>query len=175
MSAGPRRLPTSVIAALRTSAPRCYRHCDRPIRARVLRTSLPGLWQIYACPGGALSVVSFFELSRRDPTPEVGRALRGMARPSGLVRAHDLRSARRHGPELGPRAERALARVPRGLEVRGTYWRLYPFRDARGVDRRPFACFRHPRRGPVFFIDLAGAERPACPECRRPGTRIRRA
>lgn len=161
-----RRLPPVVRKALAPDAPKCYRHCDRAIHPRRFRSALPGLWQVYACPGGAVSVVSYFEISKRDPTPDVGRTLRGLSAPETLVRPHDLRSARRHGPELGRAAERWLALAPPGTEVRGTYWRLYPFEDRRGIARRLFACFRHLRRGVVFFTDVATAERPRCPKCR---------
>lgn len=166
MTPKPRALPVALRTALKPSSPRCYRHCARPIRPRAVAVKLPGTLRVYACPGGAVSVVSYFELSARDPTPVLARTLRQLTRPSRLVRAHDLRTATRRGPELGRRAERLLARADPVVRVRGAYWRLYPFRDRDGSDRRLFACFRH--RGPavIFFAAAASSESPPCPRCR---------
>ena len=166
-----RTLPGVLRTALQPSAPHCYRHCDRPVRARALAVGLPGVFQAYACPGGAVSVVSYFELSDRDPTPELTRILRRLVRPARLVRARDLRTATRRGPELGRRAERLLARTDPAVRVRGAYWRLYPFKDRRGVERRLFSCFRHRDPPVVFFVAPANSECPPCPECAPPARR----
>ena len=165
MTASTRRFPPLLRRALRPSEARCYRHCRRPLRPRALRSALPGIWQVYACPGGAVSVVTYFELSNRDPTPQVRAYLRRFTVPASLVRGWDLRSARRHGPELGRPAERFLARSRPGAEIRGTYWRVYPFKDPRGIERRLFACTRHATPEIVFFSAPATSERPRCPRC----------
>lgn len=169
----PRAIPRAVRVALRPRAPRCYRHCHRPVRGFTLPSRLPGFWQMYACPGGAVSVTSYVERTTGDPTRDVQEFLRGRTVPSTLVTRHDLRLATRHGPELGTVAERALARMRSPNTIRAVYWRLYPFRGKDGVARRLFVCRRHGPSGPVFFVDSADAPRGDCPVCSRRNRSIR--
>jgi hypothetical protein len=160
-------LPPVVRSALASAAGSCYRHCDRPVRARDFPSPLPGRWTVRACPSGVVSVTSYAEWTRRDPTSDVRRLLRRRTWPPTLVRARDLRLATRHGPELGRAAERRLAKTvpPRGVRV--VYWRVYPFRGSDGIDRRLFVCFRRTHRGPVFFAASPTADERVCPECAR--------
>jgi len=178
-------LPATLRAALRVGEATCYRHCDRPSRGTEIKSGLPGLWQVLACPSGVVSVVSYTELGRTDPSRRVESALRRWSSPASLVRRRDLRLATRHGPELGPRAERWLAAAPPGQRVRVVYWRVYPSKGADGVDRRLGVCQQR-HRAPVFFLGSPGSEDWVCPKCsrapgaprapggRRPGARARR-
>jgi hypothetical protein len=160
-----RRVPPIVARALRPGHPHCYRHCEDPVTARKVRTELPGTLEVYACPGGVVSVTVYTEWSDRDPTRLVARELRRRSVPTTLVRSHDLRTASRHGPELGRAAERLLARARPPRPVRSVYWRLYPFR--RGTQElRLFACFRHGPGTAVWFVAPTPVGTAACPECR---------
>jgi hypothetical protein len=163
-----RSIPARIRAALRPTSPHCYRHCSRPVHGRALATSLPGFWQVYACPGGAVSVASYAHWSDADPTPQVRAYLARHTLPRSLVKSRDLRVATRHGPELGRAAERLLKRARPLRSVRVVYWRVYPFEGRRGVAQRLFACFRHGRARPVFFPFHATADRPLCPVCQKP-------
>ena len=158
-------LPPAVRRALTPATPRCYRHCTAPVRARRIRSTLPGTVTVYACPGGAVSVTTYAEWSLRDPSPAFRRSLGGRTLPRSLVRAVDLRGATRHGPELGLSAERALRRAASLRSVRVVYWRVYPSKDPDGTERRLFVCYRHGRAGPVFFRAPTDAVRPRCPRC----------
>ena len=162
-----RVIPRAVLAALRPQAPRCYRHCQQPVRGFAFPSRLPGNWQIYACPRGAVSVTAYVERTTGDPTRKVWEVLRHRAVPPALVTHHDLRLATRHGPELGRTAERVLARIRPPRTLRVVYWRLYPFRGRDGVERRLFVCRRHGAARPVFYVDRAGASRGECPICAR--------
>ncbi len=167
-------LPPAVRKALEPAAPRCYRHCTAPAGARRIRSTLPGTVTVYACPGGAVSVTTYAEWSRRDPSSAFLRSLAGRTLPRSLVRAVDLRGATRHGPELGLAAERALRRAASPRSVRVVYWRVYPSKDPDGTERRLFVCYRHGRAEPVFFRAPTEADRPPCPRCgQKSGTRRR--
>lgn len=160
-----RALPPRIRSALRPASARCYRHCKKPVSAWTLATSLPGLWQVYACPGGAVSVTSYAHWSPVDPTPAVRAYLRRHTWPGSLVTLRDLRVATRHGPELGRSVERFLARGRPRRAVRVVYWRVYPFRARNGSEQRLFVCQRHGRSRPVFFPSLATSDRWDCPVC----------
>lgn len=161
--AGTLSLP--LVRALRASEGRCYRHCDQGVRARTAATPLPGVFQVLACPSGVVSVAMYSEWSRRDASRSVAAFLRTRTRPASLVRATDLRLATRHGPELGPRAERLLERDPRRRPVRVVYWRVYPFQDAKGVDQRLFVCHRRAHTSPLFYAAPSEGGERACPGC----------
>lgn len=165
--------PPALRAALKSPGGRCYRHCDRRIRVHRVPSSLPGQWEIRACPAGVVSVTSYAEWTRRDPVARARRTLARWVRPRSLLRSWDLRTATRHGPELGRPAERAMERVTPRKPVRVVYWRVYPYRTRDGTERRLYVCFRHSRIGPVFFA--ASPTDPAwrCPECRRRPLRTR--
>jgi len=165
-------LPPAVRAALRSPGGKCYRHCDRPIRIRSVSSRLPGTWKVRACPSGVVSVTTYTEWTRDDPTPKVRDVLRRWTVPSSLVRLWDLRIATRHGPELGRGAERALRAVRPTRGVRVVYWRVYPFRARDGTERRLFVCQRRNHPSPVFFAASPGAKKWGCPVCaRRPSAR----
>jgi len=160
-------LPPTLRAALESRGGKCYRHCDRPVRSRRFSSRLPGTWHVRACPSGIVSVTTYAEWTRRDPTRTARRAFRRWTVPPSLVRLRVLRIATRHGPELGRAAERELAatRPPRGVRV--VYWRLYPFRARDGTERRLFACFRRTHPSPVFFASSPAAKTWGCPVCAR--------
>lgn len=158
-------IPVALRTALASPGGTCYRHCDRPIRVRRLASRLSGDWLVQACPSGVVSVTTYSEWTRRDPTAAVRRQLLRWTVPASLVRTRDLRLATRHGPELGRAAERSLAsiRPPRG--VRTVYWRVYPFRARDGTERRLFACLRRTHSGPVFFVAPPTGDSASCPRC----------
>ena len=159
-------VPPLLHRALRPTTAHCYRHCDRAVRGTTLPIRASGWLCVYACPGGAVSVTTYAEWRNADVTPTMLRFARSHTTPSLLVRRRDLRSARRHGPELGPGAERFLARARPPREVRTVYWRLYPFKKKDGTVHRLFACFRHGHGTVLFFVAPADAASPPCPRCR---------
>ena len=120
-----------------------------------------------ACPSGVVSVTSYAEWTRRDPTLSVRAQLRRWTVPATLVRRWDLRLATRRGPELGRAAERFLAAHSPKRGVRVVYWRVYPFRGRDGKERRLFVCARTDHRSPVFFTALSTDPAPICPLCAR--------
>jgi hypothetical protein len=162
-----RALPRVLIDALRPALAKCYRHCDRPVRAHRIPSPLPGILEVFACPTGVVSVTSYAEWSNLDPTSRVSAQLRSRTVPPALLKRRDLRLATRHGPELGRSAERLLARSYPARPVRVVYWRLYPFRGRDGAERRLFVCRRHGTRAPVFFASRAKGNGGDCPACAR--------
>jgi hypothetical protein len=161
-------LPPRLRRALAPRTPHCYRHCQRPLRGRTVNGLAPGWLGVYACPGGAVSVVTYSEWTNDDPTARLLPFLRAHTGPPTLVRRRDLRLARRHGPELGAEAERILGRVNPSRAITTVYWRLYPFKRKDGTVFRPFACFRHRRLGVQFFVAPGDSDAPRCPHCPAP-------
>ncbi|MGD0250801.1 MAG: hypothetical protein ABSB97_07970 [Thermoplasmata archaeon] len=161
-------LSPSLRAALESQKGQCYRHCDRPLRMRRLSSRLPGIWHVRACPSGVVSVTTYAEWTRRDPIQAVRNTLRRWTVPPSLLRSSDLRIATRHGPELGPAAERELSATRPARGVRVVYWRLYPFRARDGTERRLFVCVRRAHPSPVFFALSPTAKTWGCPVCARP-------
>jgi hypothetical protein len=159
--------PRALVAALESTGAKCYRHCDRPLRTRRLRSRLPGVWRVRACPSGVVSVTDYIEWTRRDPTWDVGVQLRRWTVPPTVVRSRDLRLATRHGPELGRAAERLLGSVRPTRGVRVVYWRVYPFRGKDGTERRLLVCLRRTHSSPVFFASAPSADSWGCPVCAR--------
>lgn len=159
----PQRLPPIVERALRPKDGHCYRHCSRPLRAHRILLARPGVGWVFACPSGVVSVTRYAEWGDRAPTERVARELRRRCVPPGVVRRRDLRSATRHGPELGRAAERRLASRP-DLRVRAVYWRVYPF-ARRSVEHRLFACFRHGAGEVVFYPAPSDSTGRDCPRC----------
>jgi hypothetical protein len=170
----PGTVPPILRSALRSPGGKCYRHCDRPVRVRTISSVLPGDWQVRTCPSGVVSLTSYAEWSRRDPTRAVRRILEGWTAPRKLVRAWDLRLATRHGPELGRAAERFLATSGTAKVVRVVYWRVYPFRARDGSERRLFVCLRRTHRAPVFFAAPTTSDSRTCPVCGRTARARRR-
>lgn len=167
-------LPRAVRTALESPGGSCYRHCDRPIRTRSVPSRLPGVFRVRACPSGVVSVTSYTEWTRRDPTPSVQQLLRRWTHPPSLVRSWDLRQATRHGPELGRAAERFLAKARPARPIRVVYWRVYPFRARDGTVRRLFVCFRRTHASPAFYLDAATGNGRGCPVCASRKRRSRR-
>jgi hypothetical protein len=159
-------LPRVLQAALDSPGGTCYRHCDRPLRIRRISSRLPGNWQVRACPSGVVSVTVYTEWARRDPSRAVRTQLQRWTIPPSSVRPRDLRLATRHGPELGPAAEQLLAAARPAREVRVVYWRVYPFRERDGIERRLMVCLRRTHASPVFFV-AAPTTNPGCPVCAR--------
>ena len=162
-----RPLPRGLVVALRPASAKCYRHCGLPVRAHRLTSVLPGLLEVYTCPAGVVSLTSYAEWSRSDPTARLSAYLKSHTVPAALLKRRDLRGATRHGPELGRVAERLLARSRPRRPVRVVYWRVYPFRGRDGAERRLFACLRHGARAPVFFASPSTGTVKDCPTCAR--------
>jgi hypothetical protein len=169
------KVPRVVASALASPGGMCYRHCDRPVRGRRISSALPGTWTVRACPSGVVSVTTYAERSGRDPTSVVRTALRKWSVPPTLVRSWDLRTATRHGPELGRAAERLLARSAPPRKVRVVYWRVYPYRARDGTARRLFVCLRRKHASPVFFGGDPARAAAVCPVCARRPRGARRA
>ena len=168
-------VPPVLLRALASPGGTCYRHCDQPIRIRRVTSRLPGVLFVRACPTGLVSLTVYLEWTRRDPSRSLQSVLERWASPRTLVRWRDLRLATRHGPELGPTAERFLASMHPARAVRAVYWRVYPSRAADGAERRLFVCTRRSHSSPVFFAASPQSKCWDCPACaRRPKRRAAR-
>ncbi len=88
-------VPPWLRRALRPS-PHCYGHCDRPLRGRTAALPAPGWLAIYACPGGAVSVVTYTHWANPDPTTVP--AVRRGAQAHGLLAPRHADRTRPHRP-----------------------------------------------------------------------------
>ena len=72
---------------------------------------------VYTCPGGTVSTVMFLGGGRRPSPGVVRRYLQARTERAERVHFRDLRAATRHGPELGPAAERWATGPGAGAQV----------------------------------------------------------
>ncbi|MCI4347132.1 MAG: hypothetical protein L3J97_00745 [Thermoplasmata archaeon] len=143
----------------------CLYHCRSKTRPRALTNARGTVAWVYTCPGGTVSTVTFWGGARRPSPTVVQRYLQSRTERSERVHLRDLRAATRHGPELGPAAERWMAAPGAEAPIRLLYWRRYPRKVGRKYSYL-YACFRH-GAGDVRFYP-APSSRPAreCPFCR---------
>jgi hypothetical protein len=141
----------------------CYRHCSTSARVRSFRVGRKN-FEVYACPDGVVSLTMVWTDGRsRIPIGDLTRSLEQRTRPPELVVRRDLRTAARHGPELGRAVERRLG-ARSGPAVPIVYWRVYPARRGR-YWARLLACFKHGPDEVRFFRDIPRAGRWRCPYC----------
>jgi hypothetical protein len=143
----------------------CLYHCSGRARPHAIATSRGPIGWVYTCPGGTVSTVAFVGGARRPSAARVRRYLQSRTEPSERVQSRDLRAATRHGPELGPAAERWAKGPGAGAPIRLLYWRRYP----RKIGRRYsflYACFRHGAGEVRFFPAVSTRRAPPCPFCR---------
>lgn len=156
-----------------SAAGTCLYHCTKRTRPRPIGSARVSIGWVYACPGGAVSTVTFVGGARRPSPTRIRRYLRDRTERSEHVRLWDLRSATRHGPELGRVAERWVGGLGKQAPIYLLYWRRYP----RKVGRRYsflYACFHHGAGEVRFFAAPKSSRQPACPFCRRTNPAPRR-
>jgi hypothetical protein len=143
----------------------CLYHCTGRTRPYALASARGPIGWAYTCPGGTVSTVAFLGGARRPSPARIRRYLQARTERTERVKARDLRSATRHGPELGAAAERWVAGPGKQAPIHLLYWRRYP----RKVGRRYsflYACFAH-GPGEVRFYTASTSRRASqCPFCR---------
>jgi hypothetical protein len=146
------------------SSGRCLYHCAGPTRPHAITNSRGAIGWVYTCPGDTVSTVAFLGGARRPSPARIRRYLQARTERTERVRARDLRSATRHGPELGAAAERWVAGPGGKVPIRLLYWRRYP----RKVGRRYsflYACFKHGPGEVRFFPATSSRRKSLCPFC----------
>ncbi|MGC2290079.1 MAG: hypothetical protein WA688_09545 [Thermoplasmata archaeon] len=142
----------------------CWHHCKGRTRPHAIANARGPIGWVYACPRGAVSTVTFLGVSRRPSPARVRRYLQSRTERSERVRPRDLRAATRHGPELGPAAERWASGPGSGTPIRLLYWRRYPRKVRHGYSYL-YACFEH-GAGEVRFYPASSSRRVGrCPFC----------
>lgn len=146
------------------SSGNCLHHCKGRTRPRVLANSRGPIGWVYTCPGGTVSTVAFLGGAHRPSPVRIRRYLQARLDRSERVQPRDLRSATRHGPELGAAAERWITGPGNGAPIHLLYWRRYP----RKVGRRYsflYACFAHGRGEVRFYPGSTPRGASRCPFC----------
>jgi len=135
----------------------CLYHCSGRTRPHVIANARGPIGWVYTCPGGTVSTVAFLGGTRRPSPARVRRYLQSRTERSEHVRPRDLRAATRHGPELGPAAERWVAGPGGRQPIHLLYWRRYPRKMGRSYSYL-YACFRH-GAGEVRFYPAPGSRK----------------
>ncbi len=135
---------------------KCYRHCQNASKFVPLKSDRPGILGGYFCPGNYASRVVYFSL---DPDRDwFEKNLRNQV--GERVRTRDIRSATRHGWELGENAEVEIQRTPGG-KITQLYWTSYPAND----EEKTSGAFRCENCGRLFVKNFSDDSK-VCPDCR---------
>jgi hypothetical protein len=134
---------------------KCYRHCQDQAKFVSLQVDKPGILGGYFCPGNYASRVVYFSL---DPDREwFEKFLRDQV--GDRVRSRDIRSATRHGWELGGNAETEITKICDD-GIRQLYWTAYPLTQ----EEKTSGAFRCENCGKLFVKGFAD-ERKLCDAC----------
>jgi hypothetical protein len=134
---------------------KCYRHCQEPAKFESLKIDRPGIVGGYFCPGNYSSRIVYFSL---EPDSEWFENFL-KERADELVRSRDIRSATRHGWELGGNAENEIKKISnKGL--RQYYWTFYPASD----EEKTKGAFRCENCGGVFVKGFSDGTK-LCTRC----------
>ncbi len=113
---------------------KCYRHCQDRASFVLLKSDNSAVTGAYLCPGNYVSRVAYFSI---DPDREwFERFLKDQA--GELIRSRDIRSATRHGWELGGNAETEIKKISDN-GIKQVYWTFYPATDEEKT-RGAFRC-----------------------------------
>lgn len=104
---------------------KCYRHCQEPAYFVRLKADKSGIIGGYFCPGNYTSRVVYFSMD--EPDREWFEKFLKAQAPE-LVRSRDIRSATRHGWELGGKAESEILKISSD-GIKQLYWTFYPATD----------------------------------------------
>jgi hypothetical protein len=134
---------------------KCYRHCQNEAKFLPLSSDKPGILGGYFCPGNYASRVVYFSL---DPDQDwFENFLR--KRVGDRVRTRDIRSATRHGWELGGNAETEITKVSSD-GVKQLYWTAYPANE----EEKNSGAFRCEKCGSLFVKSFTDGTK-TCPVC----------
>ena len=135
---------------------KCYRHCQEPAKFSSLKSDKSGIVGAYICPGNYATRVVYFS---QKPDPEwFEKFLKDQL--GDLVRSRDIRSATRHGWELGGNAETEIREIIDG-GLKQFYWTFYPASDG----EKTRGAFRCENCGALFAKQFSDDSK-LCLECR---------
>jgi hypothetical protein len=135
---------------------KCYRHCQEPAKFTPLKSDKPGIIGGYVCPGNYASRIVYFSL---DPDREWFEGY--LKKQLGdAVRSRDIRSATRHGWELGGNAEAEIKKISTA-GLKQFYWTFYPATD----EEKTRGAFRCDNCGRLFAKEFSDPSK-VCPDCR---------
>ena len=134
---------------------KCYRHCQDGAKFVALKADRPGIIGGYFCPGNYASRVVYFSLHPDRDWFE--KFLRDQVEER--VRSKDIRSATRHGWELGGNAETEIKKISAN-GVTQLYWTAYPASEEEKVSGT-FRCENCGR----LFVKTFSDEAKLCSDC----------
>ena len=103
---------------------KCSRHCNMNAKFVTLNKTTSSIVGAYACPENYVSRIVYFA---ENPEPKWFE--RFIVDQVGKINSRDIRTATRHGWELGGSAESEIARVSKSREIMQYYWTPYPKTD----------------------------------------------
>jgi thiol-disulfide isomerase/thioredoxin len=141
----------------------CRRHCNQPTNFVELKHESDGVVGAYVCPDGYISRVVYFSV-----TPDLEwfkKFIRSQV--SGTIfRDRDVRTATRHGWELGDEAQAELREISPTCWLEEAYWVVYPQSEAEKT-QGIFLCSDQ-KKGKgcgKLFIQKIDSENKLCPDC----------
>jgi hypothetical protein len=141
----------------------CRRHCNQPSSFVELQHDSDGVVGAYVCPDGYVSRIVFFsvypdvEWFRKFIRDQVG---------GKVFRDSDIRTATRHGWELGDEALAEIREISPTSTIREVYWIVYPKSEAEKA-QGVFLCseLKKGKGCGKLFVQHIDSKDKLCPEC----------
>ena len=142
---------------------KCSRHCDKPAKFLPLFQSDSSIVGGYVCPEDYVSRIVYFA-----DNPKLEWFKKYLLDHIGKKTVHDadVRTATRHGWELGGRAEGEISHVSKSGEIVQYYWTPYPKTEEEkkyGV----FVCPKNDGGCGRLYSKLKIDDSKICPNCRK--------
>lgn len=141
----------------------CRRHCDQPTSFVELQHDSDGVVGAYVCPDNYVSRVVCF--SANLDIEWFRKFIRSKIR-GNIFRDRDVRTATRHGWELGDEAQIELREISPTCTIGEAYWIVYPQSEAEKT-QGVFLC-SDPKKGKgcgKLFIQKMDSKNKLCPDC----------
>jgi len=141
---------------------KCYRHCEQPAKFTPIFQSESSLVGAYVCPQGYVSRVVYFAAN-----PDAEWFKEFLRNPLGekRVKTQDIRSATRHGWELGGTAEAEISKVAKSGTITQYYWTFYP-KTNEEKSLGTFLCPKEEGGCGRLYTKLNTEDSRLCPNCR---------
>ena len=144
---------------------KCFRHCDKPTSMKVISQDSTHVLGAYTCPDGFVSQIVYF--SQRPDLNWFNSTISNQVGPENFT-TNDVRTATRHGWELGGNADESLeAKLGPNSSLTEVYWTRYARTNAQKQIAISLCAGDSSRHGCLkLFAHESGNVEKFCPICR---------
>ena len=144
---------------------KCFRHCEKSTSMKIILQEPDRIAGAYVCPDGFISQVVYFSL-KSDLEWFIDMLSSQVGKEN--VNRRDVRTASRHGWELGPDAQETLeAELGRGATIKEVYWTRYPKSETEKQQAVSLCIGENSRTGCMkLFMHDRNSNEKLCPACK---------